>query len=148
VPLGNYSRESLTLSITPSSFPFLNPRSLLAGTVAVGTKSGGAAYQRWERSGGGSGEVRGLLAITSRGGSPTMVAGVGLAACTGGRARRWRMLQPAHGGRAQSKRSRSSREVKGAVGARNRRVPHCAARSTCDASRMKSGDVNPALPAK
>jgi hypothetical protein len=77
-----------------------------------------------------------------------MVTGVGLAACTGGRARRWRMLQPAHGGRAQSKRSRSSREVKGVVGARNRRVAHRAARSTCDGGRMKSSDVNPALPAK
>jgi hypothetical protein len=55
----------------------------------------------------GSGEVRGLLAVTSRGGSPTVVAGVGLAACAGGRAHRWRVLQPAHSGRAQSKRSGS-----------------------------------------
>jgi hypothetical protein len=95
------------LPITPWPFPFLNLRSLLAGTVAVGRKSGGAAYRRWERSGRGSGEVRGLLAVTSRGGSPAMVAGVGLAACAGGRARWWRVLRLAHGGRAQSKRSGS-----------------------------------------
>jgi hypothetical protein len=65
------------------------------------------AYERWERSGRGSGEVRGLLAITSRGGSPATVARVGLAACAGGRARQQRMIRPAHGGRAQSKRSGS-----------------------------------------
>jgi hypothetical protein len=52
-------------------------------------------------------EVWGLLAVTSRGGSLAMVAGVGLAACAGGRARRRRVLQPAHGGRAQSNRSGS-----------------------------------------
>jgi hypothetical protein len=52
-------------------------------------------------------EVWGLLAVTSRGGSPAMVAGVGLAACAGGRAHRRRVLQPAHGGRAQSNRSGS-----------------------------------------
>jgi hypothetical protein len=64
----------------------------------------------WERSGGGSGEVQGLLAVTSRGGSPAMVVGVGLAACAGGRARWRRVLRPAHGGRAQSKRSGSFTE--------------------------------------
>jgi hypothetical protein len=95
------------LPITPWPFPFLNPRSLLAGTVAVGRKSSGVAYRRWERSSGGSGEVRGLLAVTSRGGSPVMVAGVGSAACAGDRAHRRRVLRPAHGGRAQSKRSGS-----------------------------------------
>jgi hypothetical protein len=95
------------LPITSWPFPFLNPRSLLAETVVVGRESGGTAYRRWERSGGGSGEVRGFLAVTSRGGSPTMVAGVGLAACAGSQARRRRMLRPTHGGRAQSKRSGS-----------------------------------------
>jgi hypothetical protein len=103
--MGNYSPESPTSQITPWPFPFLNPRSLLAGTVAEGRKGGGAAYRRWKRSGGGSGEVRGLLAVTSRDGSPTMVAGVELAACAGDRARRRRVLRPAHNGRAQSKRS-------------------------------------------
>jgi hypothetical protein len=106
VPLENYSPESLTLPITPWPFPFLNPRSLLARTVAIGRKHGGAAYRRWERSGVGSGEVRGLLVVTSRGGSPAMVAGVGLAVCTGGRGRQRRVLRPAHGDRAQSKHSR------------------------------------------
>jgi hypothetical protein len=41
-----------------------------------------------------------------------------------------------------------SREITGVVGARNQRVAHCAARSTCDGGRMKSGDVNPAPPVK
>jgi hypothetical protein len=36
------------------------------------------------------------------------MVGVGLAACAGGRARKWRVLRPAHGGRAQSNRSGSS----------------------------------------
>jgi hypothetical protein len=102
VPLGNCLTESLTSRITPWLFPFLNPRSLLAGTVAVERKSGGAAYRRWERSEGGSGEVQGLLAVTSRGRSPAVMAGVGLTTCVGGRARRRRVLQPAHGGRVQS----------------------------------------------
>jgi hypothetical protein len=102
VPLGNYSLESLTSQITPGLFPFLT-RSLLTGIVAGGRKSGGAAYHRWERSDGGSGEVRGSLSVTSRGGLPVVVAGVGLAACAGGRARRRRVLRPAHGTRAQSK---------------------------------------------
>jgi hypothetical protein len=91
------------LQITPWPFPLLNPRSFLTGTVAEGRKSGGAAYWRRERSGGGSGEVWGSLAITSRGGSPVVVTGVGLAACASGRARRRCVLRPAHGGIAQSK---------------------------------------------
>jgi hypothetical protein len=41
--------------------------------------------------------------VTSRGGSPAVVTGVGLAACAGSRARRRRMLRFAHSGRAQSK---------------------------------------------
>jgi hypothetical protein len=43
----------------------------------------------------------------SRGGSPSVVARVGLAACAGGRARRRRVLRPAHDIIAQSKCSRS-----------------------------------------
>jgi hypothetical protein len=107
VPLGNYSPESLTLPITPWPFSFLNPHSVLAGIVAEGGKRGGAAYRRWERSSEGSGEVQELLAVTSRGGSPVVVARVGLAACAGGWACWRRVLRPAHGGRAQSKRSGS-----------------------------------------
>jgi hypothetical protein len=70
-------------------------------------KSGGTAYRWWERSGGGSGEVRGLLAVTSRGELPAVMAGVGLDACAGGRGRRRRVLQPPHGGRVQSNRTES-----------------------------------------
>jgi hypothetical protein len=104
VPLGNCSSESL--SKNPLAFP-LNPRSLLAGTVAVGIKSGGAAYRRRERSGGGLGEVRELMAVTSRGGSPTVMVGVGLVVCSGGRARRRRVLRPAYDGRVQPNRTGS-----------------------------------------
>jgi hypothetical protein len=86
--------------------------------------------------------------VTSRGRLPAMVAGVGLVTCAGGRAHRRRMLRPAHGGRAQSKRSGASQEVNGAVGAWNRRVAHHAPRSTCDGGRTKFGDVNSAPPAK
>jgi hypothetical protein len=42
----------------------------------------------------------------------------------------------------------SSREVNGAVGARNRKVAYRAARSTRGGGRRKSGDGNPAPPAK
>jgi hypothetical protein len=47
------------------------------------------------------------LAVTSRGGSPKVMVGVGLAACAGGRARRRRVLRPVHDGRVQSNRTRS-----------------------------------------
>jgi hypothetical protein len=40
--------------------------------------------------------------VTPRGGSPAVMAGVGLAACAGGRAHRRRVLRPAHSGRVQS----------------------------------------------
>jgi hypothetical protein len=43
------------------------------------------------------------LAVTSRGGSPAVVAGVGLATCAGSQAHRRRVLRPSHGGRTQSK---------------------------------------------
>jgi hypothetical protein len=52
-------------------------------------------------SGGGSGEVRRSLAVTSRGGSSVVVIEVGLAACAGGRAHRRRVLRPVHDGRAK-----------------------------------------------
>ena len=83
-------------------------------------KKGGAAYRQRERSGGWPGEVREVLAVTSRGGSPTVMVGVGLAVCAGGRARRQRVLRPAHGGRVQLNRTGASLEVKDAVGAKNR----------------------------
>jgi hypothetical protein len=65
------------------------------------------AYRRRERSGGGPGEVREVLAVTSRGGSPVVMAGLGLAACVGGRARRRRVLRSAHGGIVQLNGTRS-----------------------------------------
>jgi hypothetical protein len=102
VPLRNCFTESLTFRIPPPPvFLSLNPSSLLAGTVAAERKKGGAAYRRREWFGGGLGEVREVLAVTSRGGSPAVMAGIGLATCAGGRARRRRVLRPAHGGIVQ-----------------------------------------------
>jgi hypothetical protein len=40
----------------------------------------------------GPGEVREVLAVTSRGGSLAVMVEIGLAACAGGRALRWRVL--------------------------------------------------------
>jgi hypothetical protein len=54
------------------------------------------------RSGEGLGEVQEVLAVTSRCGSLTVMAVIGLTACVGGRARRQRVLQPTHSGRVQS----------------------------------------------
>jgi hypothetical protein len=70
--------------------------------VTAERKKGGAAYRRRGRSGGGLGEVREVLAVTSRYGSPAVMAGIGLVACTGGQARQRRVLRPAHDGRVQS----------------------------------------------
>jgi hypothetical protein len=53
-------------------------------------------------SGEGLGEVWEVLAVTSRCGSSTVMARIGLTVCAGGRARLWCVLRPAHGGRAQS----------------------------------------------
>jgi hypothetical protein len=69
--------------------------------VTTERKKGGAAYRRRERSGGGPGEVLEVLAVMSRGGSPAVMAGIGLATCAGCRAH-WRyVLRPAHGGIVQ-----------------------------------------------
>jgi hypothetical protein len=102
------------------AFLSLNPSSLLARTVATERKRGGAAYWRRERSGGGLGEVREVLAVTSRGGSPTVMVGIGLAACAGSRARRWRVLRPAHDGIFQLNGTGASLEFTDVVGTRNR----------------------------
>jgi hypothetical protein len=69
--------------------------------VTAEGKKGGAAYRRRERSGGWPGEVREVLAVTSRGGLPVVMVVVGLAACVDGRAHRRRVLRPAHCGIAQ-----------------------------------------------
>jgi hypothetical protein len=146
VPLGNYSPESLTFPNSPLAFPFLNLRSLLIGIVAVGVKHGGAAYQWWERSGGGSGEVRGLLAVTPRGGSPAVMVEVGLTACAGGRARRRRVLRLLTAVELNQTAWGASLEVRGDIRARNRPVAHRVSRSPCAGGRAKLGDVNPAPP--
>jgi hypothetical protein len=65
--------------------------------VTAERKKCGAAYRWRERSGGGPGEVREVLEVTSRGGSAAAMAGICLAACAGGRAHRRRVLRPAHG---------------------------------------------------
>jgi hypothetical protein len=65
--------------------------------VTAVEEKGGGAYRRRSCSGEGSSEVRGSLAITSRYGSSAVVVGVGRSACTGGGARRWRGIWPAHG---------------------------------------------------
>jgi hypothetical protein len=42
----------------------------------------------------------------------------------------------------------ASRDAKDVIGARNRRMTYRGARSTCDGGRLKSGDVDPASPAR
>jgi hypothetical protein len=86
------------VSKNPLAFLSLHSSSLLAGIVAAEREKSGAAYRRRERSGGGLGEV---LVVTSRGGSLAVMAGIGLVACAGGRARRRHVLRLAHGGRVQ-----------------------------------------------
>jgi hypothetical protein len=58
-------------------------------------------------------EGREVLAVTSRGGSSTVKAGIGLAVCAGGRARRRRVLRPAHDGIVQLNGTRSSTRIQG-----------------------------------
>jgi hypothetical protein len=100
VPLRNCFTESLT-SRKPPGLSLSYPELLPVGTVTVERKKGGATSRRRDRSGGGPGEVQEVLAVTSRGGSPAVMAEIGLAACAGGRARRRRVLRPAHGGIVQ-----------------------------------------------
>jgi hypothetical protein len=106
------------VSKNPLAFLSLHPSSLLTGTVATEREKGGTAYRRRESSGGGLSEVWEVLAITSRGGSPALMAGIGMAACVGGRARRRRVLRPAHGGRVQLN---STESFPGGQGCRRRK---------------------------
>jgi hypothetical protein len=76
------------------------------------------------------------------------MAGIGRATCSGDRARRQRMLRPAHGGIVQSNGMEASRGAKDATRARNRRKAHRGARSTCAGGRVKSGDVDPVPPVR
>jgi hypothetical protein len=50
-----------------------------------------------------------------------------------------RLNQMAHG---------ASRDAKGAIGTRNRRMAYRGARSTCDDGWLKSGDVDPVSPVR
>jgi hypothetical protein len=42
----------------------------------------------------------------------------------------------------------ASRDAKGVIGTRNRRMAYRGARSTCEGGRLKSGDVDPASPVR
>jgi hypothetical protein len=101
VPLWNCFPESLT-SQNPHGFSFSQPELLPHHNSDRREKKGGTAYRWRGRFGGGLGEVWEVLAVTSRCGSPAVMARIGLAACAGGRACRRRVLWPAHGGRVQS----------------------------------------------
>jgi hypothetical protein len=77
-----------------------------------------------------------------------MMAGIGLAACAGGRARGGvcsglltvvGFNQMAWG---------ASLDAKDVIGTRIRQMAYCGARSTCDGGRLKSGDVDPASPVR
>jgi hypothetical protein len=70
------------------------------------------------------------------------MAGIGLAARAGGRARRRHVLRPVHGGIVQLNGTGASLEVKDAIGTRNRRMAYRVDRSTYDGDRLKSSDVN------
>jgi hypothetical protein len=111
-------------------------------------KKGGAAYRRRGRSGEGLGEVREVLAVTSRCESSMVMARTGLTMRAGGRARWRRVLRPAHSGRAQSNGTRSFTGAKDAIGIRNQRMAYRGARSTCDGGRLKSGDIDPVSPVR
>jgi hypothetical protein len=76
------------------------------------------------------------------------MTGIGLTTRAGGRARRRRVLRPAHGGRAQSNGTGASWDATDAIGIRNRRMAYRGARSACDGGRLKSGDVDPASPVR
>jgi hypothetical protein len=107
MPLRNYSPESLTIQKKPDFFSFLPEVPPPFETVIV-------VVNRAARLTGGEGgpakdgvSSGKYLAVTSWYGSSTVMAGTGWATCAGGRARRRRVLRPAHGGRVQSKGTRS-----------------------------------------
>jgi hypothetical protein len=86
------------LTSIPSS-----PRSLPPLNSTRERKKGGAAYQRRGRSGEGWGWLREVLAVSTRYGSTTVMAGISRSTCAGGRARRRKVLRPIHGDIGQSK---------------------------------------------
>jgi hypothetical protein len=94
------------------------------------------AYRWRGRSGEGLGEIREVLAVTSRCESSTVMAGIGLTTCAGSRARRRRVLQPAHGRGLNQMAQGASRDAQDATGTRNRQMAYRGARSTCDSDRV------------
>jgi hypothetical protein len=95
-------------------------------------KRGGAAYRRRGRSGEGRGWLREVLAVTTRCGSTTVMAGIGRSTCAGERARRRHELRPSTAIQVNPRARGASR----------------GARSTFAGGRVKSGDLDPASPVR
>jgi hypothetical protein len=97
LPLCHYSPESLTAHKTPWPFLLLprGPSPFVNSTC--GEEKGGAAYQRWERSGEGRGWLLEVLAVTARYGSTAVVAGIHRSTCAGGWSRQRLVLRLNHG---------------------------------------------------
>jgi hypothetical protein len=103
-----YLHESMTIHITPWTYPISNPRSLAGWNSNQGKDHGGEAYRRQYSSGGVVGDVGEVTTVTSVCGSASEVAGAALATSAGSGGR-WRyLLWPNHGGTVQSKCTRSS----------------------------------------
>jgi hypothetical protein len=103
-----YLHESLTLHKTPWTYPIPNPQSLAGWTSNRGKDHGGEAYRRQYSSDGVVGDVGEVTAVTSVCGSASEVARAALATSASDEGRRRHLLRPNHGGRVQSKCTRSS----------------------------------------
>jgi hypothetical protein len=77
-----------------------------------------------------------------------VMAGIGLAACAGVWARRWRVLWPAHGGIVQLNGTGSFTRVQGCRRYKESTNGLPCGWSTCDGGRLKSDDVDPASPVR
>jgi hypothetical protein len=111
-------------------------------------KRGGAAYRRRGRSGEGRGWLREVLAVTTRCGSTTVMAGIGRSTCAGERARRRHELRPSTAIQVNPRARGASRGAHESTRARNQRITHRGARSTFAGGRVKSGDLDPASPVR
>jgi hypothetical protein len=111
-------------------------------------KKGGAAYRRRGRSGEGWGWLREVLAVTTRYGSMTVTAGIGRSTRAGGRARRRRVLSLSTAIYVNPRTRGASRGANVSTRARNQRITHRGARSMFAGGRVKSGDLDPASPAR
>ena len=107
-------------------------------------KKGGAAYRRRGRSGEGRGWLREVLAVTTRCGSTTVMAGIGRSTCAGERARRRHELRPSTAIQVNPRARGASRGAHESTRARNQRITHRGARSTFVGGRVKSSDLDPA----